>query len=51
MSLHCIDEKGEAARCDTTEAVLRSLGRRRDTVGIRGALARLLGRIFRRDGS
>ena len=50
-SLDCVDEKGEPARCDTTEAVLRSLGRRRDSAGIRGALARLLERIFRRDGS
>jgi hypothetical protein len=51
VSLYCTDEKGEPARCDTTEAVLRTLGRRRDSAGIRGALARLLGRIFGRDGS
>ena len=46
MGLRCIDPDGAAARCDSTESVLRGLSQRRDRAGIRGTLLRLIGRIF-----
>ena len=51
VGLACLDENGDPARCDSTEAVLRTLGRRRDETGIRGALGRLIGRVFGEGGS
>lgn len=46
VGLRCLDEEGEPARCDSTEAVLRGLQSGRDATGVRGALGRMLGRLF-----
>ena len=46
VKLRCLDAEGEAAACDSTEAVLRALGRGRDETGVRGVLGRLLERLF-----
>jgi hypothetical protein len=45
LGLRCTDTRGEAARCDSTEAVLRGLSDKRETAGIRGTLNRLIDRI------
>ncbi len=44
LGLHCLDAHGAAARCDSTEAVLRALAHERDRSGIRGALRTLVER-------
>jgi hypothetical protein len=49
LGLRCSDALGRAARCDSTEAVLRGLGQKRETAGIRGALNRLIERLFADD--
>jgi len=46
VELACLDESGARVTCDSTDAVLRDIDRLRDEVGVRGALARLLGRFF-----
>jgi hypothetical protein len=46
VALSCLDESGGHVRCDSTQAVLRDIDRLRDQVGVRGALARILGRFF-----
>jgi hypothetical protein len=46
VELSCLDEAGARVRCDSTDAVLRDIDRLRDEVGVRGALSRLLGRLF-----
>jgi hypothetical protein len=51
VALACADERGEIAECSSTEAVLRGFNRTQDQVGIRGALGRLLERMFGGDDS
>jgi hypothetical protein len=51
MRLHCADAAGAPAACDSTEAVLRGVDAAGREVGIRGALQRLLERLFRTGGS
>ena len=46
VALSCLDESGAHVICDSTDAVLRDIDRLRDEVGVRGALARLLGHFF-----
>ena len=46
VALSCLDEAGARVSCDSTDAVVRDIDRLRDEVGVRGALARLLGRFF-----
>jgi hypothetical protein len=46
VALSCLDESGQRVACDSTDAVLRDIDRLRDEVGVRGALSRLLGRLF-----
>jgi hypothetical protein len=46
VALSCLDESGSRVSCDSTTAVVRDIDRLRDEVGVRGALARLLGRFF-----
>jgi hypothetical protein len=46
VELSCLDEAGARVPCDSTEAVVRDLDRLRDQVGVRGALSRLLSRLF-----
>ncbi len=46
VELNCLDARGKPARCTSTEAVLRSLSQQRDTSGTRGAIGRLLQRLF-----
>jgi len=51
VALSCLDEAGARVACDSTDAVVRDIDRLRDEVGVRGALARLLGRFFGASGS
>ncbi|MFQ5417837.1 MAG: hypothetical protein ACE5FL_12420 [Myxococcota bacterium] len=51
IHLRCLDERGETAECDSTEAVLRGFHRAGEQVGIRGALSHLFQRIFGGDDS
>lgn len=44
VGLDCRDASGAAARCDSTEAVLRGMDDLRTRSGVRGQLTRLLGR-------
>jgi hypothetical protein len=46
VALSCLDDAGARVACDSTDAVVRDIDRLRDEVGVRGALARLLGRFF-----
>ncbi len=46
VALSCLDESGARVSCESTDAVVRDIDRLRDEVGVRGALARLLGRWF-----
>jgi hypothetical protein len=46
VRLRCVDAAGESAECDSTEAVLRGIDTASGEVGLRGALGRLLERIF-----
>jgi len=50
VRLRCVDAAGATAECDSTEAVLRGIDAASGEVGLRGALARLLARIFGGDG-
>jgi hypothetical protein len=45
LDLNCLDERGAPARCDSTEAVLRTLSHERDRSGIRGTLRSLVERV------
>jgi hypothetical protein len=49
--LACADERGNTAQCNSTEAVIRGINRTQETVGIRGALERLLDRFVGGDDS
>ncbi len=51
VALSCLDESGARVSCDSTDAVVRDIDRLRDEVGVRGALARLLGHFFGDSGS
>ncbi len=46
VELNCLDAEGKPARCTSTEAVVRTLSQQRDTSGMRGALGKLLQRLF-----
>lgn len=46
VGLRCLDEWGDAARCDSTEAVVRGMDSLRDEAGVRGQLSRLLSKLF-----
>lgn len=46
ISLPCQDERGAAAQCSSTESVLRGIDAMDERAGIRGALDRLLRRLF-----
>jgi hypothetical protein len=46
VRLRCVDAQGRTAECDSTEAVLRGIDATAGEVGLRGALERLLARIF-----
>ncbi len=46
VTLRCIDDRGEAHPCDSTDAVMRGIDAAAGQVGMRGALERLLQRIF-----
>ena len=51
VRLRCVDERGETMECDSTDAVMRGIDAAANEVGFRGALERLLERIFGRGGS
>ena len=51
VRLRCVDERGETMECDSTDAVMRGIDAAANEVGFRGALERLLERIFGREGS
>lgn len=51
VTLQCVDERGSAVACTSTEVVLRGIRRAEDRVGLRGALENLLERIFGREDS
>jgi hypothetical protein len=46
VRLRCVDASGAAAECDSTEAVLRGIDATAGEVGLRGAVGRLLERLF-----
>lgn len=46
IRLPCRDDRGEQTECRSTESVLRGIHAASDEVGIRGALGRLLRRVF-----
>ena len=46
VTLRCIDDRGETHPCDSTDAVMRGIDATAGQVGLRGALERLLQRIF-----
>ena len=46
VRVRCVDAAGATAECDSTEAVLRGIDATAGEVGLRGALGRLLARIF-----
>ena len=46
VRIRCTDERGQITECDSNTAVAASLTDLRDRTGLRGALARLLERIF-----
>jgi len=47
--LQCSDPAGGITECNSTEAVLRGFNRAGERVGLRGAIARLIERIFGKD--
>jgi len=51
VALECLDPGGGVTKCDSTAAVLRGFNRAGEQVGIRGALGRLIERIFGGDES
>ncbi len=46
VRLRCVDASGATAECDSTEAVMRGIDTASGEVGLRGAVERLLERIF-----
>ena len=46
VSLPCLDAQGREAACTSTEAVIRGFNATTEAVGVRGALERLLVRLF-----
>ncbi len=46
VRLRCVDAAGATAECDSSEAVLRGIDTASGEVGLRGALERLLERLF-----
>ncbi len=46
VRLRCVDERGETTECDSTDAVMRGIDAAANEVGIRGALERVLKRMF-----
>ncbi len=46
VGLTCVDAEGNAAKCDSTESVLRGFGAAREQIGVRGQLGRLFERWF-----
>jgi hypothetical protein len=51
VRLECIDERGRTTECNSTEAVLRGFNQAGEQIGIRGALGRLIQRMFGGDSS
>ena len=51
VELDCLDAAGNPARCTSTESVVRTLSQQRDRAGMRGALGKLLQRLFGSDDS
>ena len=51
VELDCLDAAGNPARCTSTESVVRTLSQQRDRSGMRGALGKLLQRLFGSDDS
>ena len=51
VELACLDAAGNPARCTSTESVVRTLSQQRDRAGMRGALGKLLQRLFGSDDS
>jgi hypothetical protein len=51
VRLRCVDADGTTSECDSTEAVLRGIDTASAEVGLRGALERLLERMFGDQGS
>jgi len=49
VRVRCVSADGEAAECDSTEAVLRGIDATTGEVGLRGALSRLLARLLGSD--
>ncbi len=46
LELSCVDASGSSVPCRTTESVLRGIDQAGGEVGVRGALSRLLRRVF-----
>lgn len=46
VGLRCLGAEGNAATCDSTEAVLRDMDTLRDEAGVRGQLSRLLAKLL-----
>jgi len=46
VSMECVGAQGHATRCDATEMALRRLRMGREAAGLRGALSRLVDRVF-----
>ncbi len=51
VRLECVDERGRTTECNSTEAVLRGFNQAGEQIGFRGALDRLIQRMFGGDGS
>jgi hypothetical protein len=51
VRLRCVDTDGRSAECDSTEVVLRGIDTASGEIGLRGALARFLERLFGGEGS
>jgi len=51
VRVRCVDAAGDTTECSSTEAVLRGMDATAGEVGLRGALERLLARIFGEAGS
>jgi hypothetical protein len=51
VRLRCVAADGAETECDSTEAVLRGIDTAAGEVGLRGALERLLERMFGGEGS
>lgn len=49
VSVSCVDESGQATQCTATELLIRSYGAAADSMGIHGALERIIQRVIGRD--